>query len=266
MTGVRASAFAAFLVLGSLFVPPVVGCTFLGSPTKTARGQLYQSGDGNYDPYFAAVHQEQVEGEHRPDESKAARKAILAALHLRTGSSNTLVLAATRERKNDPALGAAIEQTTASENDIAHRFAVAAAKLDEMHKHGEELKTQADEERKNLGAGKADEKKVDRADTVKHELAAALDALESMTSYAKKSAKEAEELARKLKPAWTGKTEEDDRPAPKVEPEESQKPEPTAKKPSPKAETAKKRAPEVETRPSEKKPTSSPAPNEVFNP
>src|SRR4051812_1144108 len=83
------------------------GCDLFVGSTKVANGQLYQSGDGRYDAYFAQVHQEQVSSAHWPDNSKAARKPIIVALKLRPGASNSIILAATRERKGDASLASA---------------------------------------------------------------------------------------------------------------------------------------------------------------
>jgi hypothetical protein len=244
------------------------GCDVFVGNTKVASGQLYQSGDGRYDAYFAEVHHEQVAAASWPDESKAARKPIVTALNLRPGTSNSTILAATRDKKGDSSLGPAVEQTTAAELDLARRLTAAAAKLDDMLKHGEELKKQSVEDKKNLGVDKTDEKKVAKKDEVKREMSAAVDAIESIAKDARKGAKEAEELATKLKAAWTGK-EEDEREASKTDEkkDEKKKPEPVAKKAQPKPEGhGGTKKPKPEGAPEEKpQPTTKP-PDEVFNP
>ena len=148
-----------------------------------------------------------------------------------------------------------------------------------MLKRGEELKKQTIEDKKNLGVDKADEKKVAKKDEVKREMSAAVDAVESMASDARKGAKEAEDLAMKLKAAWTGR-EEDERAPAKIEDEkrddkkderrdDKKKPEPVAKKATPRTDAPKK--PKPEASPEEKpakpaKPAPPPPSDEVFNP
>ena len=275
-------ATLAFAVALGIACTTLTGCDLILTPTKTANGQLYQSGDGKYDPYFAAVHQEQVAAANWADEAKASRKPIVTALDLRPGASNSVILSATRSKKGEGSLGSAIEQTTAAERERARRLSAAAAKLEDLEKHGEELRKQAVEERRNLAADKADEKKVAKKDELKREIAAAVDAVDSLASDARKGAKEAEELATKLKAAWTGRAD-DERPPVKTdekkeekldEKKEEKKPEPVAKKApktshpvarkpaAPKAEADRKPA---EEKPAKPQPAQKPA-DEVFNP
>jgi len=273
----RSTTLAIAVALG-VACTALAGCDLI-TPTKTANGQLYQSGDGRYDSYFAAVHQEQVAAASWSDDAKAARKPIVTALDLRPGASNATILAATRDKKGDASLGSAIEQTTAAESERARRLTAAAAKLDDLQKRGEELKKQTAEDRKNLGADKADPKKVEKKDEIKREMAAAVDAVESMASDARKGAKEAEELATKLRAAWGGK-DEGERPHPKSDEkkedkkDDGKKPEPVAKK-APKAgapaakKTAAPKADPEEKKTADDKPKPPPAqkaPDEVFNP
>lgn len=273
----RKTAAAMAIALG-VACSALAGCDFILTPTKVADGQLYQSGDGRYDAYFAAVHQEQVAAANWPDDSKAARKPIVTALDLRPGASNGTILAATRGKKGEASLGSAVEQTTAAELERARRLKAAAAKLDEMQKRGEELKKQTIEDKKNLGVDKADEKKVAKKDEVKREMSAAVDAVESMASDARKGAKEAEDLAMKLKASWTGR-EEDERAPAKSEDEkrdekkdekrdEKKKPEPVAKKASPRTDAPKKPKPEAspEEKPAKPAKPAPPPADEVFNP
>jgi hypothetical protein len=278
----RKATLAIAVALG-VACTALTGCDLILTPTKTANGQLYQSGDGKYDPYFTAVHQEQVAATSWPDEAKAARKPIVTALDLKPTASNSTILAATRSKQGQGSLGSAIEQTTAAELERARRLTAAAAKLDDLEKRGAELRKQAVEDRKNLAADKADEKKVAKKDEVKREIAAAVDVVESLASDARKGAKEAEELATKLKATWTGK-DEDERPPVKIEEkkeekeekkEERKKPEPVAKKapkseaPAPKKHSAPKAEPAekkpAEEKPAKPQPAQKPA-DEVFNP
>ena len=273
----RKATLAIAIALG-VACTALAGCDLILTPTKTANGQLYQSGDGKYDPYFAQVHQEQVAAANWPDEAKASRKPIVTALDLRPGASNSTILAATRDKKGEASLGSAVEQTTAAESERARRLSATAAKLDDLQKRGEELKKQTIEDRRNLAADKADDKKVAKKDELKREMAAAVDVVESLADDARKGAKEAEDLASKLKAAWTGKSEDERAPV-KIEEkrdetreekkEEKKKPEPVAKKaPKSNPPAAKKPAapkPEPDEKPAKPQPAQKP-PDEVFNP
>jgi hypothetical protein len=267
----RRTTVALAIVLG-VVSSALGGCDMFVGSTKVANGQLYQSGDGRYDAYFNAVHQEQVASGHWSEESKSARKPIVTALNLRAGASNSVILSAMREKKDDASVNAAVHQTIAAEQERARKLTSAASKLDDMQKHGEDLKKQAIEDKKNLGVDKADEKKSAKKDEIKREMNAAVDAVESMADDARKGAKEAEELVSKLK-ASAGKPDED-HPAAKASEEktekkdEKKKPEPVAKKPSAPAPVAKKPKPEPEEKaekPVKPAPTQK-APDEVFNP
>lgn len=260
-----------------LSVPSLMtACNFVNTSTKVGSGQLYQSGDGRYDPYFSQVHQEQVAAASWPDDSKAARKAIVTALDLRPGSSNSTILSAAREKKGDAAVGRAVDETVGAERERARKLGSQNDKLEELLKRGEELKKQAVEDRKNLSGEKADEKVVAKKDELKREISAAVDAVESMLTDAKRGAKEADELARKLRGAWSGKDGEE--PATKDEKrdekkDEKKKPEPVAKK-SPKQEPAATKKPVPKAAEAEKPPEEKPAKpaptqksgDEVFNP
>lgn len=256
-----AIAIAIGLSLPSL----VTGCDIVNTRTKMANGQLYQSGEGRYDPYFAQVHQEQVAAASWADESKAARRPIVAALDLRPGASNATILSAVRDKRGDAGVGRAVEETVAAERERARRLGAQSDKLEELHKRGEELKKQVTEERRNLGAEKADPKVVAKKDELKQEIIAAVDAIESMTSDAKRGAREAEELAQKLRSTWAGKSDQ--------EPKEDKKksPEPVAKKTAPREPgPSKKPAARPPDKPPEDKPakpaaTKTPT-DEVFNP
>ena len=99
---------AAMAIAVGVACSALTGCDFILTPTKVANGERYQSGDGRYDAYFAAVHQEQVASANWPDDSKAARKPIVTALDLRPGASNGTILAATRGKKGEGSLGSAV--------------------------------------------------------------------------------------------------------------------------------------------------------------
>ncbi len=239
----------------------IAGCDAMLGPTKTAHGELYQSGDGRYDGYFSAVHQEQVAGSHWREESTAARKPVITTLHLRAGASNGTILSAARdarEKKSEPGLGGAIEQTIAAEQERARKLTAAAAKLDELKKQGDEHKKQIDEDRKNAGADRADEKKVAKRNELRKEMTAAVDAVESLASDARDAAKEAEELATKLRAIASGK-EPAPEPVAKKAPAEDKKPAPKKPPPAEDKKPAPKPAPAEEKKPA-------PKPDEVFNP
>jgi hypothetical protein len=274
-----------------LVVLASASCDLINTPTKMGNGQLYESGDAKYDPYFASVHEQQLAASKWPEESKAARKPVIVALSLRVGVSNSLLFSATREKKGDAAVGHAVDETTTAEREFARHLTAAATELDELLKRGEALQKDASQEKKNLGADKADEKKVAKKDEVRREVSAAVDAVESMMHDARKGAKEAEELASKLKGVWAGtdevvptkeekKEEKEERREAEGKKDEKKKPEAgvkaDAKKPKPaakaepaeKAEAPKKPAPKSEPEP---KPEPKPAPaqkppDEVFNP
>lgn len=263
----RGSVGALLVALACLAGPGLGGCVL--TPTKVASGELYRSGDAQYDPYFAAVHREQVAATRWADEAKAARGPIIDALELRPGAGNAGILAATRSQRGDASLAPAVERTRAAERERARRLQASARKLDELHERGEALKRRAVEDRRRLGVGKADEAERAKKDEVKREVAAAVDAVESMAQDARRAAREAEELAAKLHAAWSARggepadaPAEEGRPKPAGEP--PPKPEPAAKKP------AKPRKPRTAKPPSEKgAPGPAPAqkaPEEVFNP
>lgn len=264
---VLVAVFATF-VLAPTFG---TGCDLVNTPTKVGNGQLYTSGDGKYDPYFNQVHQEQLAAATWSDDSKSARKPIITALNLRPGASNSTIFSATREKRGEASLTGAIDETTSAERALAKKLATEAARLEELYKRGEELKKQVAEERRNLAADKADEQKVKSKDELKHEMSAAVDAVGTMLSDAQHGAKEADELARKLRGKWSGKEDEE---APPADPPKEEKP---AEKPVAKPAAVKKAAPKpapkvVADKPVEEKAAPKPKPqpqkpaDEVFNP
>ena len=228
-------------------------CDLTNARTKVANGQLYQAGDAKYDPYFTEVHQEQVAAASWPDDAKAARKPIVSALDLRPGASNTTILSALKEKKSDTVIGHSVDDTVTAERERTRKLGAAAEKLEGLRKRGEELKKQAVEDRRNLAADKADESRVSKANEVKAEVSAAVDAVDGMLEDARKGGREAEELAKRLRGAWNGTNAEEPIPASEP-PKEEKKPEPAAappkeekkdekKKPDPPKKPAKKPAP-----------------------
>jgi hypothetical protein len=54
------SRLSSLVLAAALACAAVPACEPFGQ-SKVAQGQLYQSGDGRFDPFFEAVHKEQVE-------------------------------------------------------------------------------------------------------------------------------------------------------------------------------------------------------------
>jgi hypothetical protein len=231
----------------------LLACEVL-QPTKMGHGQTYESGDGKYDPYFASVHQEQKSAGGWPEEANTSRKSIVSALALKPDASNSRILREVRTKQGDSSLASAIEQTTTSETARARRLQGEAVRLDEVRRKGEDLKRQATAERENLGADKADREKRDKKDEVKREVSAAVDSVKNMAIDARNGARDAAELASKLKAAWTGKAE-DERPMLVVEePKEEKKPEPPKEEKKAEERHEERKKPRAESPPAPKKP------------
>lgn len=250
--------------------------SLMSKPTKTAAGELYESGDGKYDSYFKKVHEEQVAAGSWADESKAARKPITTALNLPPTASNSTIVSSAKSKKGEGAVHGAAEETASAELAFAKKQSANAERLDKLAAEGAELKKQAVEERRNMAADKADPEKVDKKEELKREIGAAVDVAAGLRDDAKKGAKEAEDLAKSLQKElgvvgdMPPKKEE---PAPPKKDEggahAGKKPEskPAAKKPASKPAAA---PPAGEDKPAEKPvpkaaPTQKPA-DEVFNP
>jgi len=291
----------------------LAGCDSFGS-SKVAQGQRYTSGDSRYDPYFASVHQQQVAAEAWPDEKKAARRPLVGALALTPGASEDTMLDATRERVRksgkgatldvsvprvtpqgtDGTLYAAVEETARLQLELARKMKATSERLEEMARHGEGLKKEADKEFENRGAQKADEKQTEKHREIRRELGGSIEALRSLAKEATAAAKDVDELLEDLggaleakdtprrtrRSAPEGKRHVATPPA-KPEPppsrtEPTAKPEPPARtdepKPKPKPPSAPAHKPEAKPPrapdpPPEppKNPTPKP-PDEVFNP
>jgi hypothetical protein len=272
------------------------GCNL--SSSRIEHGQRYQSDDGRYDPYFDSVHQQQVAAAAWPDEKKGARKPLLDTLTLAPSANDDTIVSATRTRAkklaggggrldlatakvtpvgaSDPPLFAAVEETVRLELDRARKLRATADKLEEMAKHGEELKKGADKEYENRGAEKADEKKTAKRNEIRRELGGSVSALRSLARDANKEARGAQDFLEDLGDAIEAKDAPPRRrgereskplpppPPPKAEPkpEEPKKEEP--KKPAkPKSEEPRRRPVE---KPAEKPAEKPKPPDEVFNP
>lgn len=238
----------------------------LGKPTKTAAGQLYESGDAKYDAYFKKVHEEQVAAGNWTDDSKAARKPITTALSLPPTASNSTILSSAKNKKDDSSVHGAAEETAGASFAFAKKQSTNAERLDKLAAEGAELKKQAIEERRNMAADKADPEKVEKKEELKREIAAAVDAAANLRDDAKKGAKEADDLAKALQKELgvVG-----DMPPKKEEAAVAKKdePPPPAKKPAAKKPAAKAAAPAGgDDKPAPKPAATQKPADEVFNP
>jgi hypothetical protein len=284
----------------------------LFATSKIEHGQRYQSDDQRFDPYFDGVHQQQVGAAAWPDEKKAARRPLVNALALTPDASDDTIVTATRTRAKklgggggkldvatahvtpvggagDPPLFAAVEESVRLELDRARKLRSASDKLEEMAKHGEELKKTADREYENRGAEKADEKKSEKRGEIRRELGGAVSACRDLARDANRNARDAQDFLEDLGEAIEAKDaparRRGDReskplppPPPKVEPKVEEpkkeepvkpaKPKPEAKKPAPKPveKPAEKPAEKPPEKPAEKPKPPPPPPDEVFNP
>lgn len=192
------------------------GCdAFLGS-TKVGHSQLFQSDDARFDPYFENVHQAQVAAAAWPDEKKAARKPLVNVLTLPPNATDDAIVNATRERAkkleggggkldvasakvtasgaSDGPLFAAVEESVRLELERARKRLAQQAKLEELSRHGEELKRTADKEWENRGAEKADQKKSDKRLELRRELNASIKAMKALASDANHDAQSGQDF------------------------------------------------------------------------
>jgi hypothetical protein len=271
-------------------------CDAFGS-SKVGQGQLYQSGDGRYDPYFVAVHEQQVAAASWPDDKKAARRPLVGALSLTPSASDDTLVSATRERvaktgSPDGALSSAVDETKRAEAERVSRLKAASLRLDELAKQGKGYDEEAKKEYENRGAMKADEKKSDKMREVRRELDGAVDAMTSLSKDAKNGAKAAEDFMEDLGQALAGKEtpkrrdrdhdhdHDHDKPSEekKPPPPPADKPPPAEKPPEP-PPPPRAAAPKPKPKPPAEKPAPPPAekpapppqekpkpPDEVFNP
>lgn len=237
---------------------------FGGKRSKMSGGELYQSGDTKYDGFLKKVHEEQVAAAEWTEQSKGARKPLTRALNLPPNAGNATILDAAKSKKADSAVHSAAEETAALERSFIEKQKVNADRLDKIAAEGAELKKQATEDRRNMGADKADPEKVDKKEEIKNEVAAAAEIAMNLRDDAKKGVVEAEKLIDGLKKELgivgdgTVKAEEPKKDEPKKDEKKEEK------KPEPKKHDAKpagKKPPEAKPAPSQK-----PAEGEVFNP
>ena len=224
----------ALTLAAILAVAATPACDVFGR-SKVAQGQLYQSGDARWDPYFSAVHEQQVAAATWPDDRKAARRPLVKALDVAPSASDDTLVSATRERaaksgSPDAALASAVDETKRAEIDRATRLKAAALKLDELAKQGKAHEEEAKREYENRGAMKADDKKSEKMREVRRELDGAVDAMTSLSKDAKSGAKAAEDFCDDLTAALAGKD------APKHRSGERPEGKPAAPPPSPPAD------------------------------
>ena len=82
-----------------LFVMLIASACALFEPqSKIKSGQLFQSGQAQYDDYFTKVHTLQVEAAGWADDKKAARRNLIDALKIATDAVDVTILQATHER------------------------------------------------------------------------------------------------------------------------------------------------------------------------
>jgi hypothetical protein len=256
-----------------------------GKPSKMAGGELYQSGESKYDGYFKKVHEEQVAAAEWAEQSKGARKPITRALNLPPNAGNSAIIDAAKEKKSESAVHSAAEETAALERNFVEKQKVNADRLDKLAADGADLKKQATEDRRNMGADKADPEKVDKKEEIKREISSAAEIAANLRDDAKKGALEGEKLIDALKRelgvigdgAGIPKADEpkkDDKKEEKSEKKDEKKAEPkkhegkpSQKKPEAKPEPKPEAKPaEEKPAPEKKKPAEKSPENEVFNP
>jgi hypothetical protein len=279
------------------------GCEPLMGDSKVAHGQLYQSDDQRYDPYFDSVHQQQVAAAGWLDEKKAARRPLIAALDLTPGATDETIVSATRSRAKklgggggkldvatahvtpvggagDGPLFAAVEESARLELDRARKLRTTSDKLEDMAKHGDELKKTADHEYNGRGAEKADDKKTEKRNEIRRELGGSVGALRDLARDATQNTRDAQAFLEDLGAAIEAKDaparRRGDReskavppPSPTVEPakvDEPKKEEPVKAAKAPKPEAKKPAAKPAEKPPEKPAAKPKPPPDEVFNP
>src|SRR3982750_1468170 len=76
----------------------VSACALFEPQSKIKSGQLFQSGQAQYDDYFTKVHALQVEAAGWADDKKAARRNLIDALKIATDAVDVTILQAAHER------------------------------------------------------------------------------------------------------------------------------------------------------------------------
>jgi hypothetical protein len=76
----------------------VAGCSLFEPQSKVRSGDLFTTGQAQYDDYFGKVHTLQEAAAGWADEKKAARRALIDSLKIATDSVDVTILEATHER------------------------------------------------------------------------------------------------------------------------------------------------------------------------
>ena len=76
----------------------VAGCALFEPQSKIKSGQLFQTGNAQYDDYFTKVHGLQAEAANWSDEKKATRRGLIDALKIATDAADVTIVEATHER------------------------------------------------------------------------------------------------------------------------------------------------------------------------
>ncbi len=76
----------------------VSSCALFEPQSKVKSGQLFQTGQAQYDDYFNKVHQLQVEAAGFSDDKKASRRSLIDALKIATDAVDVTILQATHEK------------------------------------------------------------------------------------------------------------------------------------------------------------------------
>ena len=80
---------------GAAIVP---GCALFEPQSKIRSGQLFQTGQSQYDDYFSKVHALQLEAAGWTDEKKATRRSLIDALKIATDAADVTIVEAAHER------------------------------------------------------------------------------------------------------------------------------------------------------------------------
>jgi hypothetical protein len=86
------------LVAAMVFGVAVLSCSLFEPQSKIRAGTLFQTGQAQYDDYFAKVHTLQGEAGSWDDDKKATRRGLIDALKIATDSVDVTILEATHQR------------------------------------------------------------------------------------------------------------------------------------------------------------------------
>lgn len=274
-------------------------CSILSGPSRVREGALYRSGEARYDAYFKDVHDVQLAASGFTDEKKASRKPLVDALELTQDAADSTIaqlvhekveaaqsslgtvelkvigddaklVTGTGSRGSIDAIATALETTTKSELQRAHKLKDLPPKVDALLKTGHDLEPHVKEDFAKVGGQKPFE--------VKAELAASFDVLGAIDANAKREVRSAEAFVADLQRAVaigastvsTPSASDAGAPAPKsTAPPRPATPKPAPPKPPPVATAPPKPPPANDTPPPPPKPPPAPKPTstgEVFNP